>query len=77
MTECPKYSSGEKIDIGDLVRYDESEGTIELIVTPESPDWESYWHELGQGVMVKCPKYGRVFVPFDDEHLEFIKKAAV
>jgi len=71
MDNVPRYRSGEPISVGDRVAYDQSEGEIELVVTPQSPDWESYWHELGPGAMVKCPKYGRVYVPFDDEELEF------
>ena len=65
------YKSGLVIELKDHVIYDGSEGVIELIITADDDDWDSYWHKHGEGIMIKCPKYGRVYVPFDDEELDF------
>ena len=73
MNDIPSYSTGEPIHEGDCVRYDGNEGEIESVVAEHSPQWDSYWKDLGAGVMVKCATYGRVYVPFDDDHLELVR----
>jgi hypothetical protein len=74
MSKLPTYKSGENILIEDRVKYDNEDGIIEDIITEDNPNWENYWKKLGTGVMVKCPKYGRVFVKFEDEDLLFISR---
>jgi signal peptidase I len=70
----PKYSSGEIILRGDRIRYNGENGEVDFIITEESPDWDSYWHDLGEGVMLKVPSFGSVYVPFLDGELEFISR---
>lgn len=62
--------------IDDNVKYDnENENEIiEDIITENSPDWEDYWKKLGTDVMIKCLKYGRVFVKLKDEDLVFVSR---
>ena len=74
MRIIPKYKSGETIIIEDNVKYDGDDGIIEDIITEDNPDWGNYWNKLGTGVMVKCPKYGRVFVEFKNEDLVFVSR---
>ena len=71
----PKYRSGDEIVLHDQVLFEGKDGIIELIVTTNDDDWDSYWHEQGEGVMVKCEGFGRIFVPFDDEGLELKHRA--
>ena len=70
----PKYSSGEIIIRGDRIKYNGENGEVDFIITEESPDWDSYWHNLGEGVMLKVPSFGSVYVPFSDEELDFISR---
>ena len=70
----PKYLSGERILKGDHIKYMGESGEVDFTITEESPDWDSYWCDLDCGVMLKMPSFELVYVPFDDEHLEFISR---
>jgi hypothetical protein len=72
--KTPKYATGQIILCGDLIKYDGENGEVDFIITNDSPDWLSYWNELGEGVMLKVPSFGSVYVPFTDEDLEFISR---
>lgn len=72
----PKYLSGEKILRGDHIKYDGENGEVEFTITEESPDWDSFWCDLDVGVMLKVPTFGSVYVPFIDEHLEFVSRSS-
>lgn len=47
---------------------------VDFVIIDQSPDWNSYWNKLGQGVMLKVPSFGSVYVPFEDEGLEFVSR---
>lgn len=70
----PKYSTGEIILSGDRIKYEGEMGEVDFTITRESNDWYTYWNELGEGVMLKVPSFGSVYVPFSDEDLEFISR---
>lgn len=70
----PKYSTGETIFSGDRIKYNGEMGEVDFIITRKSNDWNTYWKELGEGVMLKVPSFGSVYVPFSDEDLEFISR---
>jgi hypothetical protein len=72
--KSPKYLSGEMILKGDHINYNGESGEVDYTITDESRDWDSYWSELGVGVMLKVPSFGSVYVPFEDEDLEFISR---
>jgi hypothetical protein len=74
MNDEPKYLSGELILSGDQIKYDGEDGEVEFTITKESSDWDSYWDKLGEGVMLKVPSFGSVYVPFHDEDLEFVSR---
>lgn len=61
---------------GDQIKYDGENGEVDYTITEDSPDWDSYWDDLGVGVMLKVPSFGLVYVPFEDEHLEFVSRAS-
>ena len=71
----PKYKTGEEIMLQDEILLEGYEGIVELIVTEEDEDWDNYWHEHGEGLMIKSPYYGRIFANFDADELEFVKRA--
>ena len=73
------YASGERIEVGDHVRYDGELGQIEFVVESPAgvPDVDWYFGELGPGVMVREPKvFGRVYVADtrNDALLEFVER---
>jgi hypothetical protein len=70
----PKYLTGEIILSGDRIKYDGEMGEVDFTITRESNDWDTYWNQLGEGVMIKVPSFGSVYVPFSDEDLEFISR---
>jgi len=70
----PRYLTGQKILKGDRIKYVGEDGIVDFVITDKAADWESYWNKLGQGVMLKVPSFGRVYVPFDDEDLEFASR---
>lgn len=71
MTE-PTYSTGEPIQVGDVVEFSGEEGQIEQIVTVRTEQWEQYWRDTtGEGVMiVGLPRFGRLFSAFADEDFD-------
>jgi len=69
----PRYLTGETIQVGDRVRIDEWDGTVEEIIVPDCPMWEEYWKdETGEGVVLVGPKFGRLFNAIHDEDLVFV-----
>jgi hypothetical protein len=72
MTGTPEYRTGEAIRKGDRVRLAEWDGIVEFIITKQSPGWDDYWSELGEGVMLQGPKFGSLYTHFNDEDLEFV-----
>ncbi len=70
----PKYLTGQTVLSGDLIKYSGEDGVVDFVITNQSPDWDSYWNELGQGIMLKVPSFGSVYVPFEDEELEFVSR---
>jgi hypothetical protein len=73
MKREPTYRTDEPIREGDRVRIGEWDGVVESIVTKESPAWEDYWHEQGEGVMLAGPAFGRLYTNFDDEDLVLVQ----
>lgn len=73
-SSSPKYSISESIQSGDNIKYAGETGTVDLVITNKAEDWDTYWKELGEGVMLKVPSYKNVYVPFDDEDLEFVSR---
>ncbi len=71
----PAYPSGEEIIIGDKIKFSGEEGQVEFVVTANYPNWDTYWKDLGQGVMLAVPSFGSVYAPFNDGDLEFISRA--
>ena len=47
-------------------------GKVDFIVTTESPQWEEYWKDLGEGIMLEGPDFGRIFTKFNDLDVEFV-----
>jgi hypothetical protein len=70
--EIPRY--GAPIRPKDRVRFSEWDGTVELIITRDSPDWEGYWKKFGEGVMLNGPAFGRVYTKFDADDLNFVSR---
>ena len=70
----PHYQSGEAICVGDIVKLGDHEGVVEEIITCQSDDWEQYWKNLGEGVMLKSPTFGRVYVELHDTELVFVRR---
>lgn len=71
----PKYVTGERILIGDVVTIGNWEGTVEEIVLEGCPLWDEYWKDVtGEGVMLVGPKFGRLFNRFDDEELILVHR---
>lgn len=75
MKPCPTYLSGEPIRKGDLVRIGEYEGVVESVITCESAGWADYWHDLGEGVMLAGPAFGRLYTKFNDEDLVLVGRS--
>ncbi|MEN8188440.1 MAG: hypothetical protein ABFS19_01240 [Thermodesulfobacteriota bacterium] len=73
-TAEPIYSSGETILSGDHITFEGESGLVEYVITPDHPQWDSYWKDLGTGVMLSVPSFGSVYVPFDDNGLLFISR---
>jgi hypothetical protein len=71
----PRYSTGQSIHSGDLIKFSGEDGIVDFVITDQSPGWDSYWKELGQGIMLKVPSFGTVYVSFDDENLEFLSRS--
>jgi len=73
----PTYLNGEPVREGDSVRIGEWEGVVESIITSDSVGWAHYWQDLGEGVMLAGPAFGRLFTKFHDEDLVLVgrKKA--
>jgi len=74
MNNKPTYQTGELILPGDEVLIGEWDGTVEFVITSASPDWNSYWKELGEGVMLKGEAFSTLYTRFDDDDLRFIKR---
>ena len=75
MKTTPKYSSGETIQAGDRVTYDDDEMIVEDIITEEDLQWDSYWSKFGTGIMLRNATMGRLYAAFNDEHLFFVGRA--
>jgi len=69
-----KYLCGEIIQKGDHIKYDEENGIVDFIVTSDNPQWESYWKDLGEGVMLLLPTFGSLYVPTGDKELVFVSR---
>jgi hypothetical protein len=65
----PTYLNGEPVREGDSVRIGQWEGLVESIITSDSVDWEDYWQDRGEGVMLTGPAFGRLYTKFHDEDL--------
>lgn len=72
----PKYLTGETILSGDIIEYDGEMGEVDFTITKDSQDWDTYWNKLGEGVMLKVPSFGSVYIPFLDEDLKLISRKA-
>jgi len=74
MKDDPTYLSGEPVREGDSVRIGEWEGVVEAIITCASAGWADYWNELGEGVMLTGPAFGRLYAKFHDEDLVLVAR---
>ena len=72
--EKPKYSSGELILQGDKITFNDEKGFVEFVVTSEHSQWETYWKNLGSGIMLSVPSFGSVFISMDDDELSFVSR---
>ena len=70
----PTYRTGDPIRQGDVVRIGAWDGVVETIITKESPGWEDYWQEQGEGAMVTGPAFGRLYTSFDDKDLVLVQR---
>jgi hypothetical protein len=70
----PTYVSGQVIQAGDDVRYGGEQGRVEFIAIAGDPATQWYVGQYGEGCMLSAPAFGRVYVAFDDEDLEFVSR---
>jgi len=70
----PTYASGQAIEAGDRVRYHGEEGRVEFLATAGDAATQWYVEQCGEGCMLLASGFGRVFVPFDDDDLEFVSR---
>lgn len=72
MNPLPAYCSGEPVREGDRVQIGAWDATVECIITNQSAGWADYWSELGEGVMLARPAFGRLCTKFHDEDLVLV-----
>jgi hypothetical protein len=75
MRDSLRYASGEEIQLGDRVLYDEIPAQAGLIASnPDDPDENWYIQSSGKGVMLIEPAiFGRLFTTAIDA-LEFVER---
>lgn len=78
----PTYVSGKPIRIGDVVRLNGWDATVDEIITEGCEGWADYWRDAtGEGVMVVgqasgmgFTKFGMAFTYLHDEDLIFVRR---
>jgi len=71
MKREPTYRGGGPIHEGDIVRIGEWDGVVESINTEGSP---GYMEDVGEGVMLAGPAFGKLHTKFEDEDLVFVRR---
>lgn len=74
MNSEPTYRTGDLILEGDTVRFGVWDGVVESIITSQSPGWVDYWKDVGEGVLLAGPEFGRLHAKFDDDELVFVRR---
>ncbi|MBR1222686.1 hypothetical protein JQ557_32125 [Bradyrhizobium sp. U87765 SZCCT0131] len=73
-----KYSSGEQIRLGDLVRLgDDSEGVVVCSIDADEYSLEyprAQWSYLGRGVVVVFPKFGPIHYQQPEDDLTLVSR---
>lgn len=73
----PHYLSGEAIQVGDLIKYGDSNGKIVFVIPTQSFSEEfpeSEWGFLEKGYGVKTEQYGLIHELEADEDLTLITR---
>jgi len=73
-----KYSSGEQVRLGDLVRLgDASEGVVVCNIDADEYSLEypkAQWSYLGRGVVVAFPKFGLIHYAQPEDDLVLVSR---